>query len=112
MLFSHVMIFSNVRYTAKLFLVQRRSINSYKELFLPIIRNFVSQTKAFKMDKTIAIGQMRSTNDKIANRQQVQQIVESAAQKNACVRVILLNALRMHYFPSIEDKFTHVHLSL
>lgn len=95
------MIFSNVRYTAKLFLVQRRSTNSYKELFLPI-RNFVSHTKAFKMDKTIAIGQMRSTNDKIANRQQVQQIVESAAKKNACVRVILLNVL----FSQMENQLT------
>lgn len=39
-----------------------------------------------KMIKTIAIGQMRSTNDKEHNRSQVRQIVESAAKQKACVR--------------------------
>lgn len=58
------------------------------------------------MEKIIAIGQMRATNDKVANREQVintnivcifpkilccflfpqvQQIVESAVKQNACV---------------------------
>lgn len=39
------------------------------------------------MEKIIAIGQMCATNDKLANRQQVQQIVESAVQKDACVNI-------------------------
>lgn len=42
------------------------------------------------MEKLIAIGQMRATNDKAANRQQVQKIVESAAKDNACVCILSL----------------------
>lgn len=47
--------------------------------------NSVSENKQLKMSKTIAIGQMRATNNKEHNRSQVRQIVESAAQQNACV---------------------------
>lgn len=38
-----------------------------------------------EMERTIAIGQMCATNDKLANRQQVQLIVESAVEQRACV---------------------------
>lgn len=38
---------------------------------------------------TIAIGQMRSTNDKQSNRDQVQEIVKLAVQQNASVSIIL-----------------------
>lgn len=38
-----------------------------------------------EMERTIAIGQMCATNDKLANRQQVQLIVESAVKQQACV---------------------------
>lgn len=78
------MIISFVRFTSKLFLAQNHSYKIPKPLSL-FNRKFGSQVKQFKMEKVIAIGQMRSTNDKAANRQQVQQIVESASQENACV---------------------------
>lgn len=42
---------------------------------------------AVNMERIIAIGQMCATNNKLANRQQVQQIVESAVQQEACVSV-------------------------
>lgn len=65
---------------------------SYATIAKPIaalsIRAISYQTKSRQtstMEKTIAIGQMRATNDKLSNRQQVQQIVESAAQQNASV---------------------------
>lgn len=37
------------------------------------------------MEKIIAIAQMCSTNDKTANRLQVQEIIETAVKQNACV---------------------------
>lgn len=79
------MLSSYIRHASTLFLVQRHSLNRFTTIFQSI-RHFANQTNDLKMDKFIAIGQMRSTNDKAANRQQVQQIVESAAQQKACVR--------------------------
>lgn len=54
---------------------------------------------------TIAIGQMRSTKDKQANRVQVQEIVELAAKQNASVCISLgLN--------TAEHSFISFHLSV
>lgn len=80
------MVINFVRFTSKLFLAQKQNqtIKISKQVFL-FSRKFSSQIKDLKMEKIIAIGQMRSTNDKAANREQVQQIVESASQENACV---------------------------
>lgn len=65
------MFFNFIRFANKVFLPQYRLIS----------------TSNSKMEKIIAIGQMCATNDKLANRQQVQQIVESAVQKDACVNI-------------------------
>ena len=78
------MVINFVRFTSKLFLAHHHSFKVSQQVFL-FGRKFSSQVKDLKMEKTIAIGQMRSTNDKAANRQQVQQIVESALQENASV---------------------------
>lgn len=81
------MVISFIRSTRKLFFAQNYTLKISKQLLFVCDRRFSSQTKNLKMEKIIAVGQMRSTNDKAANRQQVQQIVESATQKNACVRL-------------------------
>lgn len=78
------MVINFVRFTSKLFLAHQHSFKVSKQVFL-FGRKFSSQIKDLKMEKIIAIGQMRSTNDKASNRQQVQQIVESASQENASV---------------------------
>lgn len=47
--------------------------------------SFSISYRANKMEKIIAIAQMCSTNDKAANRLQVQEIIENAVKQNACV---------------------------
>lgn len=80
------MFINFVRFTNRLFLAQKhnQTFKISKQVFL-FSRKFSNQSKDLKMEKIIAIGQMRSTNDKASNREQVQQIVESASQENACV---------------------------
>lgn len=78
------MVFKSIQFTSKLILVQHRLLRTPK-VALSSNRKLTSQVKHSMMEKLIAIGQMRATNDKAANRQQVQQIVDSAAEKNACV---------------------------
>lgn len=78
------MVINFIRLTNKLFLAQNHTFNISKQVFL-LSRTFGSQVKELKMEKIIAIGQMKSTNDKAANRKQVQQIVGTASQDNACV---------------------------
>lgn len=51
----------------------------------------ISNEISGNMESIIGLSQMCATNDKIANRQQVQRIVESAAQQNASVRRNLAN---------------------
>lgn len=75
-----------IRHASKLFSVQSYTANYSIKTVFHSVRSLANHSKNMAMDKIIAIGQMRSTNDKIANRQQVQQIVEKAAQKNASVR--------------------------
>lgn len=75
-----------IRHARKLFSVQSYTANYSIKTVFHSNRSLANHSKNMAMEKIIAIGQMRSTNDKIANRQQVQQIVESAAQKNASVR--------------------------
>lgn len=86
------MVINFVRFTSRLFLAPHISFKISKQVFS---RKFSNQVKDLKMEKIIAIGQMRSTNDKAANRQQVQQIVESASQENAsvCIQHTLLKCL-------------------
>lgn len=80
------MLINFFRFTKRLFLAQNhnQTFKISKQVFL-FSRKSSNQVKNLKMEKIIAIGQMRSTNDKAANREQVQQIVESASQENACV---------------------------
>lgn len=53
------------------------------------------------MEKIIAIGQMCATNDKLSNRQQVQEIVESAAKQKACVSLNPIQKSNSFSFPLI-----------
>ena len=52
-------------------------------------RSLNGMTSPSKMEKQIAIGQMRATNDKQFNRDQVEKIVREAVAKNAevCNRI-------------------------
>lgn len=83
-----------IQLTSKLFRIQSHYITNQTEQFF-IKRYFSNQIKKFKMEKIIAIGQMRSTNNKLDNRQQVQQIVETAAQENASVRMFF--SFKLHF---------------
>lgn len=77
-----------IRFSSKLFFTKNRIVNIPNKLFC-VKRNFCNQVEnKIKMEKIIAIGQMRSTNNKLDNRQQVKQIVESATQENACVSAL------------------------
>lgn len=78
-----------IQLTSKLFRIQYHHTINITTTFL-IRRHLSNQINQFKMEKIIAIGQMRSTNNKLDNRQQVQQIVELAAQENASVRTLFL----------------------
>lgn len=59
---------------------------------------------------TIAIGQMRSTKDKLANRVQVQEIVELAVKQNASVCISLRLSSRCSN--TTEHSFISFHLSV
>lgn len=65
------MIFKFLRQTNKVHFAQNHFKNTLKTSTFLSIRIFGSHSKSVTMDKVIAIGQMRSTNDKAANRQQV-----------------------------------------
>lgn len=78
------MVLALVRFTIKSFSIEPRLLKISKVAFRPN-RWLSNQTSNFNMEKTIAIGQMRASNNKADNRQQVQQIVESATKENACV---------------------------
>lgn len=64
----------------------RKPIQHLNSFYQQFSHSKLSDLNKPKMTKTIAIGQMRSTNDKEHNRSQVRQIVELAAQQKACVR--------------------------
>lgn len=57
------------------------------------------------MERIIAIGQMCATNDKLANRQQVNQIVESAVQQEACVSIATVENRTTTSFTIAFDRF-------
>lgn len=87
------MVLAFVRLTTKSLLIHPRLLTTSKVAFRPN-RWLSHQTSHFNMEKIIAIGQMRASNDKAANRQQVQQIVENATKENACVCTFLLVRLK------------------
>lgn len=65
------MVFKLIHFTSRIFFAQRHHLNTLKASTVISIRQFGSQSKNLTMEKIIAIGQMRSTNDKAANRDQV-----------------------------------------
>lgn len=65
------MIFKYIWHTNKVFSAQYHLKNTLKPSTFLSIRKFRSHSRNPTMEKIIAIGQMRSTNDKLANRQQV-----------------------------------------
>lgn len=67
------MVFKFIRHTNKVFFAQYHFKNTLKTSTILTIRKFGSHSKNLTMEKVIAVGQMRSTNDKAANRQQVQE---------------------------------------
>lgn len=82
------MVLAFIRCPTKLLSFHSHFIRSSEIALTLKYRQLSNHTSNFNMEKMIAIGQMRATNDKIANRQQVQQIVEYAAKENACVCIL------------------------
>lgn len=82
------MICHLIRSSRKLLLGKTRLLYASERIF-SLNRKFSIDKINNEMEKIIAIGQMCATNNKIANRQQVQEIVNSAVEQNACVRYLL-----------------------
>lgn len=70
--------------SSRIFFNHHSLLNINRRAF-PSINKFFSNNIHREMEKIIAIGQMCATNDKLSNRQQVQEIIESAAKQKACV---------------------------
>lgn len=78
------MIINLVRFSRRLLSSQSQLLNTSKQIFSSI-NQFSTKLPVATMERTIAIGQMCATNDKMGNRNQVSEIVKSAANQNACV---------------------------
>lgn len=86
-----------VRITNRHFFTNQYPKTVYNKVLPRLSRQFSSQIGKTNMEKIVAVGQMRATNDKAANRHQVQQIVESASQQNACVIYTFQNPFLLFY---------------
>lgn len=65
------MVFKFIWHKNKVFFAQHHLKKTLKTSTFLSARKFGSYSKNPTMEKVIAIGQMRATNDKLANRQQV-----------------------------------------
>lgn len=90
------MFFQLIRSRSKFVLNHSHLLGPFKKVFNSN-REITSTALKRNMDKIIAIGQMCATNDKVANRKQVEEIIKSAVKQDACVRVLFFSTLSLKF---------------